>query len=66
MWGKKYQVIRLDSEYQVDGEIEREEFGVYDVEIDNRVVFEGINDFPLRMGKQWYQTVKFKEIAVLH
>lgn len=65
-WGSKYQVIKHDYEYRVDGEIGRFEFDVYDVKIDNRVVFEGINDFPLRTGKQWYQTCGFKEIALLN
>ena len=47
-WGEKYQVIIYSYDYRVDGEIEREEFGLYDVSIDNRVVFKGTNNFPQR------------------
>lgn len=65
-WGSQYQVIRHDHEYCVDGEIGRFKFDVYDVKIDNRVVFEGNHLFPSRTGKQWYQTCGFKEIALLN
>ena len=51
---------------RVDGEIGRFEFGLYDVSIDNRVVFKGTNNFPPRKGQQWYQTCGFKEIALLN
>lgn len=65
-WGSQYQVIIYSYDYRVDGEIGRFEFGLYDVKIDNRVVFKGINEFPPRKGQQWYQTCGFKEIALLN
>ncbi|RKZ89526.1 MAG: hypothetical protein DRR19_11455 [Candidatus Parabeggiatoa sp. nov. 1] len=38
---------------------------MYDVKIDNRVVFEGHHLFPTLQSQQWYQTSGFKEIALL-
>ena len=65
--GEGYQVVRHKSDYRVDGEIGRFEFGLFNVEADDqKKVFEGTSLFPARKGKQWYQTCGFKEIALLN
>jgi len=52
--------------YQVDGEVGRFTFKTYDVKgEDEKPRFEGIELFPKRHGRQWYQTSGFKEIALL-
>ena len=52
--------------YQVDGEVGRWVFKTYDVKSeDHETRFEGIELFPPRHGRQWYQTCGFKEIALL-
>ena len=53
--------------YRVDGEIGRFEFRMFDVkDVNSQIVFKGIELFPFRKGKQWYQTCGFKEIALLN
>ena len=59
-------VAEHPSLYQVDGEVGRFTFKIYDVEgEDEKPRFEGIELFPPRHGRQWYQTSGFKEIALL-
>jgi hypothetical protein len=50
----------------VDGEVGRFTFKTYDViGEDHKARFEGIEMFPHRRGREWYQTGGFKEIALL-
>ena len=59
-------VAEHPSLYQVDGEVGRFTFKTYDVEgEDEKPRFAGIELFPPRHGRQWYQTSGFKEIALL-
>lgn len=59
-------VAEHPSLYQVDGEVGWFTFKIYDVEgEDEKPRFEGIELFPPRHGRQWYQTSGFKEIALL-
>ena len=61
------QVVVHPSRYQVDGEVGRFVFETFDVRDGQaRVVFRGLDLLPKRTGKQWYQTVGFKEFALLH
>ena len=61
------QVVVHPSRYQVDGEVGRFVFETFDVRDGQaRVVFRGLDLLPERTGKQWYQTVGFKEFALLH
>lgn len=60
-------VVVHPSRYRVDGEVGRFEFETFDVRDDQaRIVFRGLDLLPKRTGKQWYQTVGFKEFALLH
>ncbi|MCK7491799.1 MAG: hypothetical protein MZW92_09150 [Comamonadaceae bacterium] len=50
----------------MDGEVGRFTFKTYDViGEDHKARFEGIEMFPHRRGREWYQTGGFKEIALL-
>ena len=61
------QVVVHPSRYRVDGEVGRFDFETFDVRDGQaRVVFRGLDLLPERTGKQWYQTVGFKEFALLH
>ncbi len=61
------QVVVHPSRYRVDGEVGRFEFETFDVRDGlARIVFRGLDLLPERTGKQWYQTVGFKEFAILH
>ena len=61
------QVVVHPCRYRVDGEVGRFQFETFDV-LDSRarIVFRGLDLLPERTGKQWYQTVGFKEFAFLH
>jgi len=61
------QVVVHPSRCQVDGEVGRFDFETFDVrDRQARVVFRGLDLLPERTGKQWYQTVGFKEFALFH
>ena len=61
------QVVVHPSLFRVDGEVGRFEFQTFDVrDAQARIVFRGLDLLPERTGKQWYQTVGFKEYALLH
>ena len=61
------QVVVHPSRYRVDGEVGRFEFETFDVhDAQTRIVFRGLDLLPERTGKQWYQTVGFKEHALMH
>lgn len=52
--------------YQVDGEIGRFTCTTYDViSEDQKTHFKGFNMFPVRIGRQWYQTSGFKELGLI-
>ena len=52
--------------YQVDGEIGRFTCRTYDVKSqDQKIHFNGLEMFPQRIGRQWYQTSGFKELALI-
>ena len=54
------------SEYKVDGEIGRFKFSLFNVVgPDDVKVFKGAEFWPFRMGKHWYKTYGFKEVALL-
>lgn len=59
-------MVRHASEYQVDGEVGRFRFGLFDV-VDEagEIVFAGSRLWPVRQGRQWYPTAGFKELALL-
>ena len=59
-------MVRHASEYQVDGEVGRFRFGLFDV-VDEagEIVFAGRRLWPVRQGRQWYPTAGFKELALL-
>ena len=60
-------VVVHPSQYRVDGEVGRFEFETFDVhDAQSRIVFRGLDLLPMRTGKQWYQTVGFKEFALVH
>ena len=62
---QKYNIVRRPSEYQVDGEVGRFSFGIYDVcNADGDIVFSGNSWLPDQHGKQKYLTSGFKEIAI--
>jgi hypothetical protein len=51
----------------VDGEVGRFTFKTYDVKGENqKPIFEGIQMFPTRKGRQWYPTCGFKAIALIY
>ena len=51
----------------MDGEIGRFTFKTYDVKGEGqKPVFEGIQMFPARKGRQWYPTCGFKTIALIY
>jgi hypothetical protein len=53
--------------YRVDGEVGRFQFETYDVRDDGgRVVVRSLDWLPKRTGKHWYQTIGFKELALIH
>ena len=61
------QLVAHPNLYRVDGEIGRFQFQTFDVQNANaRIEFQGLDMLPKRTGKQWYQTVGFKEIAIIH
>lgn len=52
--------------YQVDGEIGRFTCSTYDVKSENhKTYFNGLDIFPVRTGRQWYQTSGFKELGLI-
>jgi len=52
--------------YQVDGEIGRFTCLTYDVKSeDQKTHFNGLDMFPVRIGRQWYQTSGFKELGLI-
>jgi len=52
--------------YQVDGEIWRFTCLTYDVkDEDQNTNFNGLDMFPVRIGRQWYQTSGFKELGLI-
>lgn len=52
--------------YQVDGEIGRFTCATYDViSEEQKTHFNGFDMFPMRIGRQWYQTSGFKELALV-
>jgi hypothetical protein len=52
--------------YQVDGEVGRFTFRTYDVKGQNQKThFKGLDMFPMRIGRQWYQTTGFKDLALV-
>jgi len=52
--------------YQVDGEIGRFTCTTYDViNQDKKAHFKGLDMFPSRIGRQWYQTSGFKELGLI-
>jgi hypothetical protein len=52
--------------YQVDGEIGRFTCTTYDViNQDKKIHFKGLTMFPVRIGRQWYQTSGFKELGLI-
>ena len=54
------------SHYQVDGEIGRFTCLTYDVKSeDQKTHFNGLDMFPIRIGRQWYQTSGFKELGLI-
>lgn len=59
-------MVRHASDYRVDGEVGRFEFGLFDV-VDEagELVFAGSRLWPVRPGRQWYPTAGFKELALL-
>ena len=53
------------SRYQVDGEIGRFTCLTYDVKSeDQKTNFNGLDMFPVRIGRQWHQTSGFKELGL--
>ena len=55
------------SRYQVDGEIGRFTCLTYDVKSeDQKTNFNGLDMFPVRIGRQWYQTSGFKELGLFY
>lgn len=64
--GTGYKVVRHKSDYSVDGEVGRFRFKLFDVVgPEGERVFEGGHLWPVRKGREWYQTVGFKELAVM-
>jgi hypothetical protein len=52
--------------YRVDGEIGRFTFTPYDVKReDQKIHFKGLDMFPARIGRQWHQTIGFKELGLI-
>ena len=52
--------------YQVDGELGRFVFSTYDIRSDQKKLrVNGLDMFPARNGREWYQTSGFKEVALL-
>lgn len=59
------QVIDDPTAYRVDGEVGRLTFTCHQVERNGSVLFDTSRElFPALIGKQWYRTVGFKELAV--
>lgn len=51
----------------MDGEVGRFAFKTYDVKGENQQpIFEGIQMFPARKGRQWYPTCGFKKTALIY
>jgi hypothetical protein len=62
---QEYNIIRRETDYQVDGEVGRFSFGLYDVyNSDGQMIFSGNSWLPDQHGKQKYLTEGFKEIAI--
>ena len=57
---------RQTKRYRVDGEVGRFEFETYRVERDGAVVVDTGELFPPLTGQEWYRTVGFKEIGLVH
>jgi hypothetical protein len=64
--GESYRIVRHKSDYHVDGEVGRFQFGLFDVVgPDGERAFAGSKLWPMRKGKEWYQTAGFKELALM-
>jgi hypothetical protein len=60
-------VVEDPTAYRVDGEIGRLTFCCHQVVREGTVVFDASREvFPALTGKQWYRTVGFKELAIVH
>ena len=65
-YGTGYEIVKHNSEYRVEGEVGRFEFGMFDVVGPDGVrISKGTGYWPFRQGKQWYQTCGFKEMAII-
>lgn len=62
---REYSIVRRESDYEVDGEIGRFSFGIYDVySADGKMIYSGTSWLPEQHGKQKYLTTGFKEISM--
>jgi hypothetical protein len=60
-------VVEDPTAYRVDGEIGRLTFPCHQVRRDGAVVLDTSREvFPALIGKEWYRTVGFKELAIRH
>ena len=67
MTGAGEQVVEDQTRYRVDGEAGRFEFSCHLVMCDGSVILDTSREvFPSLIGKEWYRTVGFKELAIVH
>jgi hypothetical protein len=61
------ELVTHPNPYLVDGEVGRFQFETYDVRDERgRIVVRALDWLPRRTGKQWYQTIGFKEQALIY
>lgn len=65
--GRKVEIIANEHEYQVDGEVGRFTFASYSTVNEQEITYNtSIDLFPELIGKQWYTTRGFKELAFIY